>query len=281
MAIYSRLSNGCCRSLIANTQVLSKSIQTKHNHMHPPMSMTSAHIHVRTKVYPLESSFPLKPLQSEFIKLFILIIVPCIIFSMWPVLVAYCWCCFRLFWCLEPWRCAWYCSIELRTTLQTLQEQLLRKPVLSVASRLPASCSSRRALAAFLRCFLPSQCCWAIRGLLNQAPHKQQYFPASLPPFPPTTARGHGGGHKLGSVGNGVVGRESVFVGLFSAVGGSPMTRRTLLACVLPWQCDWATMAEVKNMLHRVQHLFRSTSVSEQSGLSGLSRLDGGPPSSG
>ena len=30
--------------------------------------------------------------------------------------------CTHLFWCLEPWRCAWYCSMELRTTLQTLQE---------------------------------------------------------------------------------------------------------------------------------------------------------------
>jgi len=26
----------------------------------------------------------------------------------------------HLFWCLEPWRCAWYCSMEFRTTLQTL-----------------------------------------------------------------------------------------------------------------------------------------------------------------
>ncbi len=28
----------------------------------------------------------------------------------------------HLVWCLEPWRCAWYCSMEFSTTLQTLHE---------------------------------------------------------------------------------------------------------------------------------------------------------------
>lgn len=50
--------------------------------------------------------------------------------------------------------------------------------------------------------------------MLNQAPHRQQYFPASLPPLPLTTAAGQGmlglgGGHALGSVGTGVDGEQS------------------------------------------------------------------------
>lgn len=49
---------------------------------------------------------------------------------------------------------------------------------------------------------------------MNQAPHRQQYFPASLPPLPLTTAMGQGkagggGGHTVGSVGTGVDGEES------------------------------------------------------------------------
>lgn len=45
---------------------------------------------------------------------------------------------------------------------------------------------------------------------MNQAPHRQQYFPASLPPFPLSSGVGQGkAGEALGSVGSGVEGEES------------------------------------------------------------------------